>query len=103
MYSVTVLYPNTPGSHFDFAYYRDRHVPMMLHLLGDNVITHELRRGLRQLDGSAAPYQCVLNTRVHCLERFAAVMQEHAEQALGDVPNYTNVSPLIQLDEVLTG
>ncbi|MHA6494894.1 EthD family reductase [Pseudomonas borbori] len=101
MYCVTVLYPNQPDCRFDFAYYRDRHIPMMLELLGDNVLRTELRRGLQAVDGSAAAYLCLLNTHIRSPEAFAQVMSEHREWVLSDIPNYTDLQPIIQIDEIL--
>ena len=101
MYCVTVLYPNDPDGHFDFAYYRDSHIPMMLELLGDNVLSTEVRRGIQAVDGSRAPYLCLLNTHIRSPEQFAQVMAEHSEKVLGDIPNYTNLQPIIQIDETL--
>ena len=101
MYCVTVLYPNEPGGHFDFAYYRDNHIPMMLELLGDNVLSTEVRRGIQAVDGSSAPYLCLLNTHIRSAEQFAQVMTEHREKVLGDIVNYTNLQPIIQIDEML--
>ncbi|HSX86527.1 MAG TPA: EthD family reductase [Pseudomonas sp.] len=101
MYCVTVLYPNEPGGHFDFAYYRDSHIPMMLDLLGDNVLSTEVRRGIQAVDGSSAPYLCLLNTHIRSAEQFAQVMTEHREKVLGDIVNYTNLQPIIQIDEML--
>ena len=101
MFCVTVLYPNQADGHFDFAYYRDRHIPMMLDLLGDNVLSTELRRGIQAVDGAKAPYLCLLNTHIRSPERFAQVMAEHSDRVLGDIPNYTNLQPIIQIDEIL--
>ncbi len=101
MYCVTVLYPNEPGGHFDFTYYRDSHIPMMLELLGDNVLSTEVRRGIQAVDGSSAPYLCLLNTHIRSAEQFAQVMTEHREKVLGDIVNYTNLQPIIQIDEML--
>lgn len=101
MYCVTVLYPNQPDAHFDFDYYRDQHLPMMRRLLGDNILQMELRRGLQAVDGGAAPYLCLLNTQIRSAEAFTRVMTEQAELVLGDIPNYTNLKPLIQIDQLL--
>ncbi|HLA31559.1 MAG TPA: EthD family reductase [Pseudomonas sp.] len=101
MYCVTVLYPNAPDARFDFDYYRNRHIPMMLELLGANVLSTEVRRGLQAVDGSPAAYLCLLNTKIRSPEQFARVMAEHQELVLGDLPNYTNLQPIIQIDELL--
>ncbi|MGH8353624.1 MAG: EthD family reductase [Pseudomonas sp.] len=101
MYCVSVLYPNTPGGRFDFEYYRSQHLPMVLELLGDNVQRLELRRGLVALDGSPAAYLCLLNAQIRSKDDFLAVLNANAERVLGDLPNYTNLQPLIQVDEIL--
>lgn len=101
MYCVTVLYPNQADGHFDFTYYRDKHLPMMLEMLGDNVVSMQLRRGMHAVDGSPAPYLCLLNTHIRSPEQFAQVMTDNSTRVLGDIPNYTNLQPIIQIDEVL--
>jgi len=35
MIKVSVMYPNTPGSRFDHAYYRDKHMPLLKARMGD--------------------------------------------------------------------
>jgi hypothetical protein len=35
------------------------------------------------------------------VEAFMAAFLPHAPELQGDIPNYTNVSPLIQINEVL--
>jgi hypothetical protein len=74
---------------------------MMLQLLGDNVLSTELRRGLQAVDGSKAPYLCLLNTHIRNLQQFTQVMNEHSAQVLGDIANYSNLQPIIQIDEIL--
>ncbi|MFT5782044.1 MAG: hypothetical protein ACI9EB_001418 [Pseudomonas sp.] len=101
MYCVTVLYPNLADGHFDFAYYRDKHIPMMLELLGDNVVRTELCRGLQAVDGSPAADLCLLSTHIHSAEQFASVMVLNSQRVLGDIPNYTNLQPIIQIDKIL--
>lgn len=34
MIQITVVYPNSAGSHFDIRYYCDRHIPLVRRLLG---------------------------------------------------------------------
>jgi uncharacterized protein (TIGR02118 family) len=29
MNKVSIMYPNTTGAHFDHAYYRDKHMPLI--------------------------------------------------------------------------
>ncbi|MET1079288.1 MAG: EthD family reductase [Pseudomonas sp.] len=101
MYCVTVLYPNAADGHFDFDYYRNVHIPHMLELLGDNVQGMELRRGLQAVDGAPAVFHCLLNTHVRSAEDFQRVMADHADWVLADIPKYTNLQPIIQIDQVL--
>jgi uncharacterized protein (TIGR02118 family) len=101
MYCVTVLYPSAPEGHFDFDYYRDIHIPMMVELLGDNVLRVEVRRGVQAVDGTPAPFHCLLNTHIRSAEQFQAVMQANAELVAADIPRYTNLQPVIQIDEIL--
>lgn len=101
MYCVTVLYPRAENGHFDFDYYRNQHIPHILKLLGDNVQRMELRRGLQAVDGTPAPFHCLLNTHIRSAEQFQSVMAANADWVANDIPRYTNLQPIIQIDEIL--
>jgi uncharacterized protein (TIGR02118 family) len=97
---VTVIYPSKEGWKFDFDYYLHKHVPFVSKLVGKNI---EVRRGLSSASGSTAPFVCVATILTDTIAEFQAVFAKHGAEILGDVPNYTNIEPVVQFDEIVTG
>ncbi len=104
MVKISILYPNTPGARFDFSYYVETHMPLSLSLLG----THpgfrgaSVERGLGGGEPGAAPaYIALCHFLFDSVENFMAAFQPHAAVLQGDMPNYTDLVPVIQINEVL--
>lgn len=104
MIRISILYPNTAGSHFDFTYYLETHMPMAIKLLG----THPGYRGVMverglggTTPGSAATYAAMCHFLFTSIEDFIAAFAPNAATLQGDIPQYTNVEPVIQFNEVL--
>jgi uncharacterized protein (TIGR02118 family) len=98
MQRVTVLYPNKPDTKFDFDYYLSKHVPWVAGLVGEKI---EVRRGISSVTGSQAAFVCVATIFINSVQEFQAVLSEHGEKIMADIPNYTNSQPILQFDEVL--
>jgi uncharacterized protein (TIGR02118 family) len=97
---VSVLYPNSPDTHFDMAYYLEHHIPLAHRLFG----THPGYRGVtveRGLAGADAPFVALCHFSFDSLGEFMAAFEPHTAELQGDIPNYTNVAPTIQISEVL--
>lgn len=94
---VTVIYPSKEGQKFDFDYYMQKHIPMVERLVGKKI---EVRRGIASAAGAPAPYVCIATIAASIAE-FQAVFAEHRAEILGDIPNYTNIEPAVQFDEIL--
>ncbi|MBV8488616.1 MAG: EthD family reductase [Planctomycetaceae bacterium] len=101
MIKVSVMYPNTEGSTFDITYYCDRHIPLVLGLLGTAVKGAAVDQGIGgSAPGSPAPYLALGHLFFESVEAFQASFDPHAQVILGDIPNYTNTQPIIQVSEV---
>ena len=98
MERITVLYANKEGAHFDFDYYMKRHIPWVSGLFGRPI---EVRRGISSAAGSQAPFVCLATILTTSTDEFKAVFSKDGAAILGDVPNYTNIEPIVQFDEVL--
>ncbi len=98
MQRVTVLYPNKDGANFDFEYYTKKHVPWVAGLVGNSI---EVRRGLSSVTGAPAPFVCLATIHVNSIEKFQATFAKHGAEILADIPNYTNIEPFVQFDEIL--
>ncbi len=104
MTKISILYPNQKGSKFDLRYYIDTHMPLSIGLLS----THpgfrgvSVERGLSGAEpGSAATYVAMCYFLFDSMESFMAAFVPHAAALQGDMPNYTDINPVIQVNEVL--
>jgi uncharacterized protein (TIGR02118 family) len=104
MITISILYPNTPGVRFDIDYYVNRHMPMSIGLLS----THPGFKGVsvdRGLGGAApgtnAAYIAMCHFHFDSVESFMAAFSPNAATLQADISNYTDVAPIIQVNEVL--
>jgi uncharacterized protein (TIGR02118 family) len=101
---VSILYPNRPGSRFDMHYYVEKHMPRSIELLrahpGFESVSVE--RGAAGAEpGSEAAYVAMCHFAFRSVDDFLGAFMPHAAELQGDMPNYTNVAPVIQINEVL--
>jgi uncharacterized protein (TIGR02118 family) len=101
MIRVSILYPNTVGSHFDFEYYLKTHMPMSRKLLGAALKGISVERGLMGTAPDAPPaYIAMCHLLFDSIEAFLAAFMPHAEVLQSDIKNYTDVEAVIQFNEV---
>jgi uncharacterized protein (TIGR02118 family) len=104
MIKVHLLYPNTPGMRFDMAYYVNRHMPMVRAKIGAACTGFTVDAGMAGgAPGQAAPYVAIGALLVSSVEAFGSAMAEHGAEIMGDIPNYTDAQPTIQISEVKVG
>lgn len=97
MITVGILYPNTPGSTFDAAYYRDTHLGTLAReLLSPELKGIEVHTGIAGAKG-AAPYHAVGYLTFASMEDFQQAFARGQKQLGEDVPKYTNVEPVLQI------
>ena len=102
MIKVSVMYPNTPGARFDHAYYRDKHMPMVKEKLGAACTHYTVDRGLAGgAPGAPAPYVGMCHLYFSSVEAFQGAFAPRAQEILGDIPNYTDLAPVIQISDVV--
>jgi len=102
MLKVSVLYAHTDGAKFDHNYYRDKHMPMIKELMGDNCLYYAIDKGLAgRAPGSPAPFVAMCHIFCESLENFQAGFGPHAKQIAADVTNYTDITPTMQISEVV--
>ena len=94
MIRLTVLYPAAEGATFDHDYYREKHVPLAVKSWG--LDGAEIDRGV---DG---PYVAAVHFKFASQDALAAAMASEATGAvLADIPNYTNIAPVLQTSEIV--
>jgi uncharacterized protein (TIGR02118 family) len=94
MVTVTVLYPRTDDVQFDMEYYKEKHFGLLRDALGENLKQDEIHE---VHDG---PYVAYCQMYFESIEHFQAPMGERGAEIMGDVPNYTNVQPVILVSSV---
>lgn len=104
MIKISILYPNQRGARFDFPYYVEKHMPRSIELLsahpGFKGVSVE--RGVGGAEpGSEPAYVAMCHFLFESVDAFMAAFLPHAPELQGDIPNYTDVAPLIQINEVL--
>lgn len=104
MIKISILYPNNKGSRFDLSYYINTHMPMSIGLLGAHPgfkgvsVEHGIAGGIPETE---AAYIAMCHYLFDSAESFMAALTPHAAALQGDMPNYTNIEPVIQINEVL--
>jgi len=104
MIKITILYPNNQGARFDFDYYLNNHMPLAIRLLSEHSGYKgvSVERGLSgAMPNTEATYLVLCHFLFTSIEDFMAAFMPHAMQLQGDIPNYTDIMPIIQINDVL--
>jgi uncharacterized protein (TIGR02118 family) len=103
MIKVSVLYANGDGKKFDFDYYVTKHVPLVSNTLGEALVDTSYDKGLGGgAPGSEAPFAAIANLFFNSMEEFGQAFEKGAPILMADIPNFTNIEPIIQVNEVVS-
>lgn len=101
MIKVSVLYPNGAGKKFDMDYYCNKHIPLVQQKLGSACKQVAVEHGLAgATPGAPAAFIAMGHMYFDSAEAFQTAFGPHAEVIMGDIPNYTDIQPTIQISEV---
>lgn len=102
MIKVTILYPNDKGKTFDMDYYSNKHMPMLTKLFGDALKKLEIDKGISgRTPDDPIPFLAIGYLYFDNLSDYANSFGPHAAKIRGDISNYTNIQPIVQISEVL--
>jgi uncharacterized protein (TIGR02118 family) len=102
MIKLSVLYPTGEGKTFDMDYYLNSHIPLVGKLLGDAIKGATVEQGLSgPVPGSPAAFACMSNLYFESIASFQNSFGPNAPEILADLPNFTNVEPVVQISKVL--
>jgi uncharacterized protein (TIGR02118 family) len=104
MTKLSILYPNHESARFDMRYYIDTHMPLSIGLLSSHPGFKgvSVERGVVGIEpGVDAAYLAMCHFLFDSLQDFLAAFVPHAQTLQGDMPNYTDIRPVIQISEVL--
>jgi uncharacterized protein (TIGR02118 family) len=101
MIKVSVLYPAGESTKFDMEYYCKNHMPMVQQKLGAACKSTAVELGLGGGAPGAPPtYAAMGHLYFDSVADFHTAFSPHATAIMADIPNYTNVQPVIQISEV---
>ena len=102
MIKVSVMYPYAAGARFDHAYYRERHMPMMKRLLGDACLYYAVDKGISgRAPGTDPVYVARCDFVCTSVEAYRAASGRHQQEIRGDIANYTDIHPVVQISDVV--
>ncbi|PWH21971.1 ethyl tert-butyl ether degradation protein EthD [Xanthomonas perforans] len=104
MIKVSVMYPYREGARFDHAYYRDQHMPLVSARMGPACLKYTVDKGISGGEAGSPP-AFIGMCHIFCAsqEAFNASFGPHAAEILGDIANYTDLTPVMQISEVMVG
>jgi uncharacterized protein (TIGR02118 family) len=92
MIKVSVLYPNGDEATFDMDYYRDTHMA---------IVERTMRPSRIEIDhGDDGPYMAIGHLYFDSPDHHTEALGNMAE-AGADIPNFTNVAPVVQTSRVV--
>ena len=101
MIKVSVLYQDADGKKFDMQYYCDKHIPMVKQRLGSACKRLDVDQGMGGgQPGSKPAFVAMAHLLFDSVEEFQGAFAPHADEIMGDIPNYTDIQPTIQVSEV---
>jgi len=99
---VSVMYPFSEGKTFDLAYYEATHMPMVAKLLGSNLVRYTIEKGVASgIPNTPLPFMAIGTFYVKDLSAYQAAITPNRDAIRADFPNYTNISPMILVSEVV--
>ncbi|TDX28350.1 uncharacterized protein (TIGR02118 family) [Modicisalibacter xianhensis] len=98
MIDVMVAYPNKDTLIFDDRYYMEQHVPMVENRLGEHGLRYaRIHRGI----DASSPYHLIAHLGFDSPDAFESAFDAVGHQLMEDVTRFTNVEPVLQVNEVL--
>jgi uncharacterized protein (TIGR02118 family) len=104
MKRISILYPQSPGSTFNFDYYINIHMPRSIALLSKHpgFKSVSVEKGIAEaLPGTGVFYTAMCHFLFDSVESFMEAFGPHADELQNDMANYTNIQPHVQFNEVV--
>jgi uncharacterized protein (TIGR02118 family) len=102
MIKVTVLYPNGEDKNFNQQYYLDVHIPLVKRRLGNTCKKVEVEKGITGATPGSTPAHTIIGyLYFDSVEDFQDAFSPYANEIMGDIINFTNINPTVQISEVL--
>ncbi|MGA2535344.1 MAG: EthD family reductase [Terracidiphilus sp.] len=101
MIRVSFLYPNRPGSRFDGEYYISSHMPLVVARLGSALKGVSAEIGISSaMPDQPAPNAAIATFDFESVQAFTEAVMPHYAELQADIPNYTDIEPVVQISEL---
>lgn len=101
MIKMAILYPNGEGKTFDMDYYVNKHMTLAKTLMGDSVKIISIDKGLAAgAPDTPVPYLAMGYFYFESMSTLKNAMGQARPKLVADVPNFTNIQPIVQISEV---
>ncbi len=98
---VSVMYAAETGSRFDMDYYLHKHMTMVAETWSPvGLRGYQVLKGVRAPGGGEPVFQVVVNLDFESADAFEAAVAQSGAKVMGDVPNFTDVTPTIQISDL---
>jgi uncharacterized protein (TIGR02118 family) len=103
MINISSIYQKKEGYEFNFDYYLNKHMPRSIELLsaakGFEGVSVEKGIEIKE-QNIESTFVAMCHYYFDSMENFANAFIPHAEELQGDIKNYTNIEPIIQINEI---
>ena len=98
MMRLSVMYPATPGSTFNWEYYLGQHRELSRRLLsGRGLIRTEIDRGVAGIPAGPPPYHAVGHLFFRTMAELESALQATAAEFVADEQKYASVPSVVQI------
>ncbi len=103
MVRLSVMYPATAGSQFNWDYYLGPHRELSRRLLGSRgPVRTDIDRGISGIPpGTPAPYHAIGHLFFRSMADLQAAQEATASEFVADERNYSSVPSVVQISEIL--
>jgi uncharacterized protein (TIGR02118 family) len=103
MIRLSVMYPATPESRFDWSYYLGQHLELSRRLLSSRgLVRTEIDRGIGGFPpGAPPPYHAVGHLFFRTMAEMESALAATAAEFVADERNYTDGPSVVQISEVV--
>ncbi|HKI98688.1 MAG TPA: EthD family reductase [bacterium] len=103
MIRVSVMYPYRDGARFDVAYYAKQHMDMTREAFANHgLVDIRVDKGFVGPKPKSPPiYVCIGTLTFETMDNYKEAFREHGERLFADIPNFTDITPVVQVNEAV--
>jgi uncharacterized protein (TIGR02118 family) len=102
MHRLTVLYPAKDGETFNYSYYFNNHHKLVVsRLKPEGMVSCEFDKGVSDPAGGKPSYLAIAYLKFNSADELQKALAKHGAEIVGDIPNYTKIEPIMQVNEVM--